>query len=373
MVRSKTVIESKVAKSERSNEKENDDFHHSVTSNNNIATVERNDAFPVTSDDHRKAEIAERRVSHSHPIPKRRINVSSLIFNSPVDQDPFAMFPDDNGLLSYHALYTKLTDNQRQSYLVFKRSDANVPFILFFYLSSFFFMITGFIWAYDSTLYRQYPTSTISIVCAVVTAFFLFWIGLNHMVSLSGQCKFVCVQWYYRFVMKLYKSPYGQWPDNCVCIFASLACAFYLVNVVIMNQCHTTTNISNNITCVPTTVPPEAMILTMLSIVMVQIVARGISRIALVCSWVICLVAINVAIYLSGNSNYVWINLLQTLIIGISYELERQPLRQFIKTAAAREAAKVAAELELQLSTYKTLLASEALESKRALVSDVFV
>ena len=119
--------------------------------------------------------------------------------------------------------------------------------------------------------------------------------------------------------------------------------------------------------------PPEAIVLTMLIVIMVQIVARGVSHIALVCSWVICIVAINASIYLSGNSNYVWINLLLVLLMGISYELECQPRRQFIKTAKAREAAKVTAELALQYSIYKTLLASEALESKRSLVSDALL
>ena len=211
--------------------------------------------------------------------------------------------------------------------------------------------------------------------------------------------------------MKLYISSYGQWPDNCACLFASLASGFYLVNVVVMNLCHTTTNIHNNIVCLPSNVPPESIIMTMLMVLMVQIVARGVSRAALMGSWMICLIAINVAIYLSGNSNYIWINVLLLLIICISYELERQPLCQFINTAKAMEAVKVSAgkctlaiyplthprypltqptltttlspilatyilqilsqpaELEVQLSVYKTLLADEALEAKRSLVS----
>ena len=353
VVRSSAVIQSKVEKSNRpSNDKENEDVH-------NLPSMR----IEPNGEDHRKAEtVGQPRVSYSHPLP---------IVKAP-EEDLFAN--DDDVQQSYHALFNYLSVNRRQDYLAFKRSDANVPFILFFHLSALFFMITGLYWSHNIVSYQQHPTATISIIFAVLAVTALVWVGLNHMVSLSGRFKrLVYFQWYYRYVVKLYKSPYGQWPDNCASLFAPLATGFYLVNVVIMDLCHTTTDISNNIVCLPTTIPPEAMILTMLIVIMVQIVARGVSHIALVGSWVISLVAINFTIYLSGNSNYVWINLLLLLIICVSYELERQPLRQYINTAKAREAAKVAAELALQHSIYKTLLASEALESKRSLVSNALL
>ena len=332
----------------------------------------RNENVVVPTNVHRQAEMVEK-VSFSRPLSKRGINNNNKIspsIKSPAEEDPLQMFPDDDAK-SHHSFYNYLTVTQRLDYLTFKRSDTNVPFVLFFYLSAFFFVITGFFWSNNMVLYQKHPTATISIVFAVLSALFLFWIGVNHLVSLSGQYKLVDFKWYNGYVVKLYNSPYGQWPDNCACLFVALASGFYLVNIVIMNLCDTTTAISHNIVCLPTTVPPEAIIMTMLIVIMVQIVARGVSRIALVCSWIICLVAINCAISLSGNSNYVWINLLLLLIICVSYELERQPLCQFINTTKAMEAAKVAAELELQLSVYKTLLAAQALEAKRSLVSQL--
>ena len=354
VVRSTAVIQSKIDKSNKSLQEmgmDNKDVHLSSSKKN--ATIEPNGALP--NDEHRKAELVENKVNSSLPREK----------------DPLATFPDDDSFQPYHALYNYLSNNQRLDYLAFKRSDANVPFILFFYLSAFFFVITGFFWSSNMTLYQQHPTAAISIIFAVLAAISLLWIGLNHVVSLSIRYKLFYFHWYNRYVVKLFKSSYGQWLDNCACLFAALASGFYLVNIVIMHLCHTTTDIHNNITCLPSSVPPEAIIMTMLIVVMVQIVARGVSGIALVCSWVICLAAVNTSIYLSGNSNYAWINLLLILIMGVSYELERQPLCQFIKTANAMEAVRVAAELQLQLSTYRTLVASDALESKRSLVSDV--
>ena len=358
VVRSTAVIQSKVDKSNKplqEMEMENKDVD--IFSSKKNATIEPNGALP--NDEHRKAELVENEVNASRSFVKL------------LEEYPLAPFPDDESFRPYHALYNYLPNNQRLDYLAFKRSDANVPFILFFYLSVVFFVITGFFWSSNLTLYQQYPTAAISIIFAVLAAISLLWIGLNHVVSLSIRYKLFYFHWYNRYVVKLFKSSYGQWLDNCACLFAALASGFYLVNIVIMHLCHTTTDIHNNITCLPSSVPPEAIIMTMLIVVMVQIVARGVSGIALVCSWVICLAAVNTSIYLSGNSNYAWINLLLILIMGVSYELERQPLCQFIKTANAMEAVRVAAELQLQLSTYRTLVASDALESKRSLVSDV--
>ena len=106
----------------------------------------------------------------------------------------------------------------------------------------------------------------------------------------------------------------------------------------------------------------------MIIILIVQIAARGVTCFAIVCSWVICLVAINTSIYLSNSGSYVWMNLLQALIMIVSYELERQPLRMFIKTIKAVEAGEVAAKLKLRLAALETVQADEALKAKCSLV-----
>ena len=360
VVRSSLVIQNKVVASNKSsNEEENNDVHPSPSKKIALSLLP-NDGAALPVDNHRMAEMVENKnMRHSRRLSALKAR----------GEDPFVS--DNDGAQSYHALNNYLSDNQRQDYLAFKRADANVPFILFFYLSALFFVIAGFFWSSNTVLYQEHPTAAISIIFSFLAAISLLWTGLNHVVSLSVKYKRDYFQWYYRYVVKLYKSSYGQWPDNCACLFAALASGFYLVNIVIMDLCHTTTNINNDIVCLPTSVPPEAIIMTMLIVIMVQIATRGVSHLALVCSWIICVVAINFSIYLSENSNYVWINLLLILIMGMSYEWERQPLRQFNKMAGAMEAVKVAAELQLQYSNYKILLASEALESKRSLVNEL--
>ena len=259
----------------------------------------------------------------------------------------------------------------RQNYIAFKRSDSNVPFMMFVYLCELFFMGTGFfVSSTNMHTYRQYPTAILSIIFGILASLCLLWVTLNRVVFLSYHYNVVLLQRYHKFVERLFKSPYGQWPDNGAVLFVVLSTGFYLVNIVLMDLCDpgVAAYIGLNKHAACDSPPPESFVKTMISIIVLQIVAQGVSRTALVCSWIICIIAVNTSIYLSDSGSYAWMNLLLFFIICISYELERQPLRQFINTTKAIVAGEVAAELRLQLAAYKTLQASQALESKRSLV-----
>jgi len=57
------------------------------------------------------------------------------------------------------------------------------------------------------------------------------------------------------------------------------------------------------------------------------------------------------------------------VIMGISYELERQPLRMYLKTLKSIEASEIAMKLNAKLSALENLQAVEALEAKCSLVT----
>ena len=234
-------------------------------------------------------------------------------------------------------------------------------------------MGTGYVWSTNMHTYRQYPTAILSILFGILASFCLLWVTLNRVVLLSHQYNIVSLQRFHAFVLNLFNSPYGQWPDNGAILFAVLSTGFYLVNIVLMDLCHpdmvVNNRLNNHVACSSSVEPPpESFILAMISIIVLQIIARGVSRTAVMCSWIICIIAVNTSIYLSGSGSYAWMNLLLFFIICISYELVRLPLRHFIKTTKSIVAGEMAAELRLQLAAYKTLQASQALESKRSLV-----
>ena len=326
---------------------------------------------------HRMAEVVEN--NSSAPSHQDKVTADFKMFPKQKALDLFAKLPNDEG---QYDMFLNICDpdlmvdqqQMRRDYLAFKRSDSNVPFMLFFFLCGAFFMGTGYVWTNDMHTYRQYPTAILAIIFGILASFCLLWMTLNRVVSLSFQYYIIGLQRYHEFVVNMYNSSYGQWPDNGAILFAALSTGFYLVNIVLMDLCDpervVNNGLNNHVACVSSLVepPPESFVLTMISVVMLQIVARGLSRTALVCSWIICIVAVNTSIYLSDSGSYAWMDLLLLFLVCISYELERQPLRQYIKTTKAIVAGEVTAELRQQLAAYETLQASQALESKRSLV-----
>ena len=324
--------------------------------------VEKDDNFPL------------------HSIHQEVRHHTGSVVSSKNAFDLFTKLPDDDG--QYDAFLNicdpDLITNQQQlrkDFIAFKRSDSNVPYMLLSFLCGAFFVGTGFAWFSDIHMYLNYPTATLSIIFAILSAISLIWVVLNRIAFLSFRYNIVGLQWYHDYVTQLYDSSYGQWPDNSAIVCAALSSGFYLVNVVLMGWCDPDVVVNvggtkhGHVACVSfVEPPPESFVFTMIIILLLQIAARGVSRIALVCSWIICFVAINVSIYLSGSGSYVWINVLQILIVCASYELERQPLRHFIKTIRSIEAGEMNAKLKVRLAAYETLQAAEALKAKCSLV-----
>ena len=289
----------------------------------------------------------------------------------------FATLPNDDG---QYDIFLSICDSDlmtnhtktRQNYLNFKRSDSNVPLMMFVYFCGAFFMFTGFVWTKDVNVYQQYPTALLSIFFGMLGSCCLLWTTVNRVVFLSFQYNIVYLQRYHKFVVNLYEGLYGQWIDNGAILFAALSTGFFLVNTVLMDLCDPDMVVAigaiNHHVCFSFEAGPESFVLTMVFTVVIQIVARGVTRTALVCSWVICIVAINVTLYLSDGGSYAWINLLQFMIMWVSYELERRSLRQYLKTVRAIEAGEMAAKLQLRLASYKALQASDALTAKCSLV-----
>ena len=261
----------------------------------------------------------------------------------------------------------------RHDYIAFKRSDINVSLMSFTSICAIFSMCTGLAWSSDMSTFLNYPTLLPSMLFAILSLLSVFWIVLNRFAFLSFRYNIVCLQWYHKYVMKLYDSSYGQWPENITVVFIALSTGLYLVNLALMGLCDPEKVVNfgrkNQPSCDSSVGPPtEWYVFVMIVLILVQIIVRGVSRIALVSSWIICLAAINASIYLSDSGNYAWMNILQVLIICVSYELERQPLRQFLKTIKAVEAGVVAAQLRVRLAAYETVQAAEALKAKCSLV-----
>ena len=306
-------------------------------------------------------EKVEKSPAHLHPIPE----VEQFLSKNNRQYDVFLNICDPDLMTDPHQL--------RHDYIAFKRSDINVPLMAFALVCGVFSVSTGLSWSSDMSTFLRYPILLPSMISAVFTAISGGFVALNRLAFLSFRYNIVCLQWYHKHVTKLYDSSYGQWPENITVVFVALSTGSYLVNLAMMDVCDPEKIVNvgrrNQPSCDSSVgLPTEWYVFVMIVLIIVQILLRGVSRIALVSSWIICLVAINTTIYLSDSGNYVWMNVLQVLIICVSYELERQPLRQFLKTLKTIEAGELAAQLRVRLAAYETVQAAEALKAKCSLV-----
>ncbi len=119
-----------------------------------------------------------------------------------------------------------------------------------------------------------------------------------------------------------------------------MAASFYLLTTSLVPPCAPRTAWTTQ-WCNPAglsdSVPPEALILTMVVVILFQTMARGASHLSIAASWLLVVCAINATMAIADYHAYLWVNLELFFLICLSYELERQPLRQFVKTVRAIE------------------------------------
>ena len=290
----------------------------------------------------------------------------------------FFTLPSDDGMYDAFLNYRIpefQSDQRRLDYLSFKRSDSNLPFTMLFCALCAVFVATRFYWSTGFIYYQLYPTALVSILCAILSATSLLAMTFNRVALLSFQYQISAMQGFHARIVRWYNSPYGQVADNLAVIFASLASSFYLITTAFIPPCEPTVTIWRTQWCNPValsdSVPPEALILTMIIVILFQTMARGASHLSVAVSWFFVVVAINATMAIAHYEAYLWVDLELFFLICLSYELERQPLRQFVKTVRAIEEAEANSSLRLQLAAYEAIQAAEALESKRKMVRHI--
>jgi len=240
----------------------------------------------------RMADVVEPTVLR--PVEKVRDRMSSKSRNDKIPFQFFTKFADDE--VQYDAFLNICDPNLktnpqqvRHDYIAFKRSDTNITFVIFIFMVGILYTVTEEVWSHDISTYRDYPTAVLSIVFALLTGISLFWVALNRVAFLSFRYNIVCLQWYHKYVTKLYDSWYGQWPENITVVCGALSTGLYLVNTVLMRLCipGMIVNVGKNdhLLCDSfVEPPPESYLITMIMIVLLQLACRGVSRIALICS-----------------------------------------------------------------------------------------
>ena len=270
---------------------------------------------PIVSDDQGKVD------EHDYqPIaPLSKANTWwRLLFQSSEEEDMYDMYLNfkDKNLLS---------KEKRLAFLSFKRSDGTIPLQFFVLVLMGIYVGTRFWFIPDLLMDASYNwTLSALIFCGLTTSALvislfmrLSLVSLTHPVNLFRHL--------HPITKSFYNSSYGQCLDDGVVICGALSSGLFLISCVHVDN-------------VP--IASDVMILAFIVVVVFQLVARGVSRIGLICAWMIMIICINVSLYVvgTGNQEYLYLNGELLLLLALSYEMERHPLRQFIMSVRVSDA-----------------------------------
>jgi signal transduction histidine kinase len=217
----------------------------------------------------------------------------------------------------------------------------------------------------------HHPTVILAIVFGNFTGLMSIFILLLRFSHFSHSYDIRILQPFHPFAVRFYKSRCSQCLDDGFVIGGALTTALYIVSQVLAPACPTGFPVLHWKGCTPDGAIAPEIVLSVIVVVVLQMVARGVSRLGLVVAWVIVVVAINASLWLVGSKSYLWVNGELAFLMAISYELERLPLRHFIKSVRMLEASEVNAQLKVAMSKYQLRESERELEAKRSMVRHI--
>ena len=241
-----------------------------------------------------------------------------LLFQSSEEEDMYDIYLNfkDKNLQS---------EEKRLAFLSFKRSDSNIPVQFFVLVLMGIYVGTRFWFTPDLLMDASYSYVVSAIIFAGLV---ILCLGLNLMfrlslISLTHHSNLFRLL--HPIAKSFYNSSYGQCLDDGIVISGALSSGLFLISCV---------HVGN----VP--IASDVMILSFIVVVVFQLVARGVSRIGLICAWMIMIVCINVSLHVvgTGNQEYLYLNGELLLLLALSYEIERRPLRQYIMSVRVSDA-----------------------------------
>ena len=233
-------------------------------------------------------------------------------------------------------IYLNFKDKNLQSkeqwlaFVSFKRSDGNIPLQNFVLILMGIYVGTRFWFGSNLILYTSNPCAFVALIFAGTTALLLVMIVFMRLSLVPFTHQFDIFRRLNPVAVSFYKSSYGQYLDDGVVICAALTSGLFLIS-------HVQASIS---------IAPDVMILAFIIVVVFQLVARGVSRIGLICAWIVMIVCINVTLHLivTGSQEYLYLNGELLLLLALSYEMERHPLRQYIMSVRVSAESKASAK-----------------------------
>jgi signal transduction histidine kinase len=260
----------------------------------------------------------------------------------------------------------------RQSYVSFKRSDGHSS-LQVFVMAILCLLAATWLWLERNEGYN--PTVIATICCGTVNLWLVACAIFLKLSFVSLTYNIRILKRFHEPTVRFYRSPFGQYLDDGIVVTAAVTTGLYIVSQALAPACPPGAAFFGTQACNPGKsvglLPPEAVALALTIVIMFQILARGVSRLGLVYAWCVMIATINVSLWLVGSQSYLWINGELAIAMAISYELERMPLRHFIKSVRVVEASEVNAHLRVAVVQYQVRESELALEAKRSMVRHI--
>ena len=337
------------------------------------------------------------------------------------DQDHIA--PEPKQVIMYNAWLDFATpewrsEEKRMEYLSFKRSDTNIILKIFVFSLLVVFGGTMVLVHYtvpaSSSVQAAFIISLVFALIAIISAFFTIcmhfsllstWydhiratllihdstsypsitlcVPIRYNVYLSFipigslllflsayryQLNVPCMPWLLSSQQDMFDSRSAQMAEDMVLFFLQLTASTFLLATSL--NLKPILEMESQI-CPAVELPPDLVCMAMSIVLLIQIFSKGSRKSCLVLSWITSIIFTNVCLYLIHSSLYFWIDVTYFFLLAISYELERQTLRHFIKSLMAVEIIEYNAELKLQLANQMIHEGEQSLQAKRSIVRHV--
>lgn len=251
------------------------------------------------------------------------------------------------------------SDEMRLDYLSFKRSDSNALLKL----------VATVVWiCFGASLIQVHNVEKtnaayVAALVAAAVALLLSVVTLSFTTATIFRRHDITWGWsaFQEFAEDIAYKPLGRLTEDALVFSSQLAASLLLLaDSMESRPLHQHADL-----------PPDLTVASMTIVLLSQIFCKSASKTAVVMSWATSIILANVSMFLVGSDLYFWTDAVYLFLFIISYELERQSLRHFIKSILAVEITEHNADLQIQLANQQIREGEQSLEANRSVVRHV--
>ena len=217
----------------------------------------------------------------------------------------------------------------------FKRSGFSIQLTLFIaFLNVVYFASRGsLVHLWD--IRRLNSAFLSAFICGVVASISVIITLFNRLAVVSHTNGFRCLQRYHHNAVKRMKSSLSQLLEDTIIVFVALGQSLYLFGRIIQGQCRDKIDLFDTQECNPQAIsnalPQDQLAYLFLGVLFVQVFLKGASKYAILLSWIINIITVNVSLSYVGSDQHLWLNISLLLALSLSYEIERSIMCLFIE------------------------------------------